>query len=109
MLDRDYPPLPAFVRNCTQADVAGQRIEWSAKEPWPHAFRNYAHLRAELEAEVRDHCGIRREFVFSHADDGPAELLTHGDHTGWQVTFAPAGGTFVPKPRAHILVSVVKL
>jgi hypothetical protein len=32
-------------------------------------------LCAELEAEVRDHCGIRREFVFSHADGDPAELF----------------------------------
>lgn len=71
-----YPPLPAFVRRCTQADVANQRIPWSwAKEPWPQAFRDHAQLAAELEAEVRDHCGIRREFVFSHADGDPGGLF----------------------------------
>lgn len=71
-----YPPLPAFVRGCTQADIADQRIKWSwAKEPWPEAFRDHADLRAELEGEVRDHGGIRREFVFDHADGDPAELF----------------------------------
>jgi hypothetical protein len=72
----NYPPLPAFVRSCTQADVANQRIRWSwAKEPWPEAFRDHADLRAKLEGEVRDHRGIRREFVFDHADRDPAELF----------------------------------
>ena len=71
-----YPPLPAFVRSCTQADVANQRIQWSwAKGPWPEAFRDHADLRAELAAEVRNHCGIRREFVFGHADGDPAKLF----------------------------------
>jgi hypothetical protein len=70
-----YPPLPGFVRNCTQADVADQRNQWSwAKEPWPQALRDHADLREELEAEIHDHCGIRREFVFSHADRDPAGL-----------------------------------
>ena len=71
-----YPPLPAFARSYTQADIADQRIQWSwAKEPWPQAFRDHADLAAKLEAEVRDHCGIRREFVFDHAAGDPAELF----------------------------------
>jgi hypothetical protein len=71
-----YPPLPAFVRCYSQADVAGQRIQWSrGKQPWPQAFREHADLCAELEAEIRAHCGIRREFVFSHADDSPGRLF----------------------------------
>jgi hypothetical protein len=72
----DYPPLPAFVRSCTEADVANQRIKWSSsKEPWPEAFRHHEELRDELEREVREHDGIRREFVFSHADGDPIRLF----------------------------------
>jgi len=72
----DYPPLPAFVRSCTRVDVANQRIKWSgAKEPWPEAFRYHPDLRAELEDEVREHGGIGREFVFSHADGDPVWLF----------------------------------
>ena len=75
-----YPPLPAFVRRCTQADVADQRIPWSwAKEPWPQAFRDHAQLGAELEAEARDHGGIRRELVFSHADGDPGRAVPAGN------------------------------
>jgi hypothetical protein len=71
-----FPSLPVFVRDYAQADVADQRVRWSrAKEPWPQAFHDHPHLGAELEAEVRDHSGIRREFVFAHAGCGPAELF----------------------------------
>jgi Putative 8-oxoguanine DNA glycosylase OGG-like protein len=72
----DYPPLPAFVRTYTQADVAGQRIKWSSsKDPWPEAFRHHADLRNKLEDEICEHGGIRREFVFSHADGDPVRLF----------------------------------
>ena len=72
----DYPPLPAFVRSCTEADVANQKIKWSSsKEPWPEAFRHHADLRDELENEIHQHGGIRREFVFSHADGDPVRLF----------------------------------
>jgi hypothetical protein len=72
----DYPPLPAFVRSCTQTDVAGQKIKWfSAKEPWPEAFRDHADLRVKIENEIRDHGGIRRQFVFGHADGDPTDLF----------------------------------
>lgn len=71
-----YPPLPAFVRRCSPADVASQRIQWSpGKEPWPQALRDHADLSAELEAEIHAYCGIRREFVFEHADGDPARLF----------------------------------
>jgi hypothetical protein len=71
-----YPPLPEFVRSYSQADVAAQRIQWSReKEPWPQAFRDHADLCAELEAEIRVHGGIRREFVFGHVNSDPAELF----------------------------------
>jgi hypothetical protein len=71
-----YPPLPEFVRSCTQASVTGQKIRWScAKDPWPQAFRGHADLCGELEGEVRDHGGIRREFVFDHANGDPARLF----------------------------------
>lgn len=76
MPPNDFPPLPAFVRNYTHADVAAQRIQWSwAKEPWPLAFRDHDDLRKRLEAEIYDNHGISREFVFSHADGDPAELF----------------------------------
>ena len=72
----DYPPLPAFVRSCTQTDVANQRIKWSGdKEPWPEAFRHHADLRVELEQEIREHGGLSREFVFSHTDGDPVRLF----------------------------------
>lgn len=71
-----YPPLPAFVRSYTRADVAGQRIQWPwAKEPWPEAFRDHADVAEKLRAAIRDHGGISREFVFGHADGDPAELF----------------------------------
>jgi hypothetical protein len=72
----DYPPLPAFVRSCTEADVANQRIKWSSsKKPWPEAFRHHADLRGKLEDEIGKYGGIRREFVFSHADGDPVRLF----------------------------------
>jgi hypothetical protein len=72
----DYPPLPAFVRSCTQADVANQRIKWTgSKEPWPEAFRDHTDLLAELEQEIHEHGGLSREFVFSHADGDPVRLF----------------------------------
>lgn len=71
-----YPPLPAFVRTYAQADVAAQKIPWSeTKEPWPEAFRDQATHREQLAAEVREHGGIRRAFVFNHADGDPVELF----------------------------------
>ena len=68
------PQLPDFVRVCDRADVASQVIEWSAlRGPWPEALQPYPALRADLEREVVDHNGIRREFVFDRADGGLPE------------------------------------
>lgn len=76
MCDRNYPPLPDFVRRYTTDDVAAHRVRWSAdREPWQEAFREHAVLREKLEDEIRAHCGIRREFIFGHADGDPAELF----------------------------------
>jgi hypothetical protein len=70
------PQLPDFVRGCDRADVASQVIEWSAlRGPWPEALQPYPALRADLEREVVDHNGIRREFVFDRADGRPVELF----------------------------------
>lgn len=72
----ELSPLAAFVRCYTKADVASQRIRWSGDTgPWPEAFRRHADLRDELRREVREHGGIRREFVFSYADDDPVKLF----------------------------------
>jgi|GEM_PF-3414668 hypothetical protein len=76
MPDSSYPPLPAFVRKYTEADVAAQKIPWSGtKEPWPEVFRDHPLLREKLAAEVREHGGIRREFVFEYADHDPVDLF----------------------------------
>jgi hypothetical protein len=70
------PPLPDFVRSCHPAEVANQAIKWSPlRQPWPDALRNHARLRADLEREVAEHDGIRREFVFGQADCDPIELF----------------------------------
>jgi hypothetical protein len=70
-----YPPVPNFVRACGQADLDDQEVKWSWKDPWPEAFGNHPDLRDELEGEVSQYGRIRREFVFSHADSDPAELM----------------------------------
>jgi hypothetical protein len=70
------PLLPGFVRSWHPADVAKQAVKWSAlRQPWTDALRNHANLRADLEREVREHDGIRREFVFARADGNPVELF----------------------------------
>jgi hypothetical protein len=71
----NHPPLPEFVRRYSQREVATQKIPWRAEDLWPKAFEDHESLLAALLAEVRDHCGIRREFVFAHADDTPVALF----------------------------------
>lgn len=56
--------------------MANQAIKWSPlRQPWPDALRNHARLRADLEREVAEHDGIRREFVFGQAECDPIELF----------------------------------
>jgi hypothetical protein len=75
MTDGSLPPLPAFVRGYSQHDAAKQRIPWQATELWLRAFNDHVSLLEELQAEARDHEGIRREFVFAHAGSDPAALF----------------------------------
>ena len=99
----DYPPLPAFVRSCTEADVANQRIKWSSsKKPWPEAFRHHADLRGKLEDEIGKYGGIRREFVFSHADGDPVRLFLVAMAWGF-------GGTTVRWPRQRRMLTTDSL
>ena len=94
------PPMPDFVRACHSSDVAGQRIDWSPdKDPWPDALRGHHELRDALVSEVRDHDGIRREFVFGCADRKPVDLFLAAMAFGF-------GATNVRWPRqARMLVS----
>lgn len=72
----DCPPIPAFIRRCTRADLTAQKVMWSsARMPWPEAFRDHPELRDALEEEVGAHGRVRREFVFGYADRGPVELF----------------------------------
>lgn len=65
----EVPPLPEWVSLCHPADVRSQRIPWRPdRKPWPDVLRGRGALLAELKREVREHGGISREFVFSHAD-----------------------------------------
>jgi hypothetical protein len=69
------PQIPDFVRRCSEDDIARQRIWWSATGLWREALRGRAALLAGLEDEVREHGGIRREFVFARADCEPVVLF----------------------------------
>lgn len=72
----DCPPIPAFIRRCTQADLATQKVKWSSlRRPWPEAFRDHPELRDALVEEVRAHGRVRRQFVFGCADRDPVELF----------------------------------
>jgi len=72
----DCPPIPAFIRRCTQADLITQNVIWSsATGPWPEVFRDHSDLRGALEAEIRAHGHVRRECVFGYADGDPLELF----------------------------------
>jgi Putative 8-oxoguanine DNA glycosylase OGG-like protein len=68
-------PLPTFMRRYSQRDVANQRIRWQATDLWVMAFADHRSLLADLKAEVHEHGGIRREFVFAHADDDAVALF----------------------------------
>jgi hypothetical protein len=111
----DYPPVPGFVRSCTQADVAGQVVEWSWKDPWPEAFGNHGGLRDDLDGEVRDHGGIRREFVFGHVDGDPVELFLLAMAWGFGPTTVHWPSQLrmltaeIPKPRTRAkLVEIIR-
>lgn len=61
--------MPEFIRLCHPSDVSGQKIPWGRDHgPWPDALSGRSAVLAALEQEVREHGGIRREFVFSQAD-----------------------------------------
>lgn len=75
MTSGNLPQLPAFVRGYGKRDVIEQRIYWQATALWLRAFADHTRLLEDLQAEVRDHEGIRREFVFAHADGDPVALF----------------------------------
>ena len=76
MLCDEHPMLPGFVRQCRPGDLADQKVQWSdERAPWPEAPKDHPDLREALKAEVDEHGGIRREFVFTYADGDPMELF----------------------------------
>lgn len=111
----DFPPLPAFVRRYSQRDVAQQTIPWEATDLWSTAFAGHASLLADLQTEVRDRGGIRREFVFAHATDHPVALFLltmawgFGDtNVRWPGQRAMLTPPFQGSAMAHIVRQVQK-
>jgi hypothetical protein len=67
-------PMPDYVRACTTADVAAQRVPWHA-DKWRDVFAGYEPLHDELTAHVAAEGGIARQFVHERSDGDPVALF----------------------------------
>lgn len=68
-------PVPAILTHYTQRAVQNHLVPWVLDGTWQIALQGYPAVQRNLQNEVRQHGGIRRSFVKSHANGDPVELF----------------------------------